>query len=74
MQRLQELRPLVTSAYVELAITERDQRLFGAPGSMGRPAPSEDCFCGRRLCRRDENWRCLPEAEDGWRRQERASC
>jgi phage terminase small subunit len=28
MQRLQGLRTLVTSAYVELAITERDQRLL----------------------------------------------
>jgi hypothetical protein len=28
MQRLQELRTLVTSAFVQLAITERDQRLI----------------------------------------------
>jgi hypothetical protein len=28
MQRIQELRTLVTSAFVELAITERDQRLL----------------------------------------------
>jgi hypothetical protein len=28
MQRLQELRTLVTGAFVQLAITERDQRLI----------------------------------------------
>jgi hypothetical protein len=43
-------------------------------GMLGRFAASQSGFCGRRLRRGDEDRPCLPEAEDSWWRQERASC
>jgi hypothetical protein len=55
MQRLQELRTLVTSAFVQLAATERDQRFDCVTGTLGRFTASESGFCGWRLRRGDED-------------------
>jgi hypothetical protein len=74
MQRLQELLTLVTSAFVQLAVTERDQRLIALHERWDGLRQARAAFGGWRLRLGHEDWPCLPEAEDRRRRHERSSC